>query len=160
MTRKHTQLTLTTIAGFVLLAMLAITIAIPIPATPAHAGTVPTPVSIMNQSDQAAIVTFLDNDTTTTDAGGPGIQLYTYEYCNLQYIIDQVGGTTAPNTTTLRIDWSMDNTNWATGPNIVASNTSDDTGIVQIPQLGRYQRVYEDHTGTSAITITVTGICK
>jgi len=159
MNRKHTQIAISITAGFFLLAMLIIT-ATTTPAPEAHAGTVPTPVSIMNQSDQAALVGFLENDTNTSDAGGPGLQLYTYEYCNLQYIIDQVGGATAPNTTTLTIQWSMDNSTWSNGPAIVSSNTADDNGIVQIPNLGRYQRIYEDHTGTSAITVTVKGVCK
>lgn len=157
MTRQHAQITISIIAGFFLLALLLIT-ATSSPMPEAHAGTIPTPVAIMNQSDQAALITFLDQDTTTSDAGGPGLQLYTYEYCNLQYVIDQAGG--VPNTTTLKIQWSMDNTNWTDGPNIVASNAADDTGIVQIPNLGRYQRVYEDHTGASAITVTVKGVCK
>lgn len=156
MTRKHTQLMITILAGFFLIALLILS-ATATPVDHAYAG-VPTPVSIMNQSDQAALVTFLDANTSTTDGGGPGLQLYTYEYCNLQYIIDQGPG--VPNTTTLRVEWSMDNTNWAVGPNIVASNAADAVDLVQVPNLGRYQRIYEDHTGAEPITVTVKAVCK
>ena len=113
----------------------------------------------MNQSQSAELITFVDNTSTVDGTGDSGMQLFTFEYCNLQWIIDE-DVTTAPNTTTLTVQWSMDNTTWSDGPNLVAAAVADGDGILQIPNLGRYMRVYEDHTGAQPITVTVKGVCK
>ena len=123
----------------------------------------PTPVAIMNQSPESALVTFISGTTSIiADYSPPGQQLYTFEYCNIQYIIDQTLAGTGPcyNTTTLTINWSMDNSTWSDGPAIVAANVADAESVVQVPQLGRYMRIYADVTNANPITITAKGVCK
>ncbi len=158
MTRNRLQLTLALAAGFILVAALLLLSAVQAPPA-ARADTVPTPAAIMNQSDSAALITFLNTTTTTDGADAPAIQLYTFEYCNLQYVIDE-DTTTAPNTTTLTVQWSMDGVTWSDGPAIVSAAAADADSIVQVPVLGRYQRIYSDYTGTQPITVTVKGVCK
>jgi hypothetical protein len=130
----------------------------------AQADTVPTPVAIMNPSDSAVNVTFMDADTNTTSVAGSGMQLYTYEYCNFQWVIDQDLASGVANTTTLKVQWSMDDSTWSDGPNLVASNAADGDGVVQVPNLGRYIRVYATHddtgVGDGGITTTVKALCK
>jgi hypothetical protein len=127
------------------------------PSQPANAGGIPTPIpNLPGHSQDALLVTFLDNNTATDDQGGPAVQVFTAEYCYMQYIIDQTTG----NTTTLKTQYSMDGVNWVDGITLVSGNTSDDSGIVQVPVYARYIRIFEDHTGTNAITTTVRALCK
>jgi hypothetical protein len=74
----------------------------------------------------------------------------------MQYVSDQTTG----NTTTLKSQYSMDGSNWVDGITLVSGNTADDTGIAQVPVYARYIRIYEDHTGSNAITTTVKALCK
>lgn len=159
MTRKHAQLTASLAAGFILLAAVLFLTVMQAPPI-ASADTVPTPAAIQNQSQSAELITFIDSDTSTTDnSGSTGIQMYTLEYCNLQWIIDE-DVTTAPNTTTLTAQWSMDNSTWSDGPAIVAAAVADGDGVVQVPNLGRYMRIAQDHTGAQPITVTAKAVCK
>ncbi len=154
--RKDLQLALSIIAGFLFLAGL-LTLTTLSGTTPVSAGGIPTPIAnLPGQSPDAVLVTFLNEDINTSDAGGPAIQIYTAEYCYMQYIIDQTAG----NTTTLTVQYSMDANNWVSGASLVSGNTSDDSGILQVPVYARYLRIYEDHTGSNAITTTVKALCK
>jgi|GEM_PF-4087279 len=154
-TRKDFKLTVTIAAAVFLLALLALPALAP--SRPASAGGIPTPIAnLPGNSQDTVLATFLDNDTNTNDAGGPAVQVFTAEYCYMQYIIDQTTG----NTTTLKSQYSMDGTNWVDGITLVSNNTTDDSGIVQVPVYARYIRIYEDHTGSNAITTTVKALCK
>ncbi|MGC8878884.1 MAG: discoidin domain-containing protein [Anaerolineae bacterium] len=154
-TRKDIQLTVTIAAAVFLLALLALPALAP--SQPANAGGIPTPIAnLPGNSQDAVLATFLDNDTSTADAGGPAVQVFTAEYCYMQYIIDQTNG----NTTTLKSQYSMDATNWVDGITLVSANTTDDSGIVQVPVYARYIRIYEDHTGSNTVTTTVKALCK
>jgi hypothetical protein len=160
MERKQAQLFVAVVAALILLTGLFVLTANEA-TSPARADTVPTPVANMNQSPESALVTFSAGTTPTiADAGTDGMQLYTFEYCNLQWITDQTLVAGAYNTTTLTVNWSMDNSTWSDGPVIIASNVSDADGVVQVPNLGRYMRIYKDVTSANPITITVKGVCK
>ena len=160
MKARTAQLVITISIGLFLLFGLML---LPQHAPDATADTVPTPVAIMNSSPESVNVTFMDTISGMVDAGSNGMQLYTYEYCNFQYIMDQEIFHGVPTTTTLSVQWSMDNSTWSDGPNIVAANAADADGVVQIPNLGRYIRVYKDVTasaGGSWLTTTVKAVCK
>jgi len=159
MTRKHTQLAVSIFAGFFLLALLILS-AVNSPAPEARADTVPTPAAIMNQSESSALITFLDSYSSTDGADAGPAKIYTYEYGNFQYVIDQMGASPSVNTTTLTVQWSMDATTWSDGPAMVSANVADADSVVQVPNLGLYRRVYPDHTGTNPVTITVKAVCK
>lgn len=157
-TRKpNTGMKLTVVVGASLFLLALLAIPALLPTAPVEAGGIPTPIAnLPGNSQDAILATFLDNDTSTDDAGGPAVQIFTAEYCYMQYIIDQTSG----NTTTLTVQYSMDAANWVNGITLVSGNTTDDTGIVQVPVYARYLRVYEDHTGSNAITTTVKALCK
>ena len=127
-------------------------------APPAIADTVPTPVYISG-SDDRLFVTFFEADTTATTENSSGFQLAAYEFMDVQFVVDHAG--TPPNTTTLKIQWSNDNTNWSDGPNIVASSAADADGMVQVANLGRYTRINKtaDANG-NAMTWTVKAVAK
>jgi hypothetical protein len=127
-------------------------------AAPARADVVPTPAA-HNYSPDWLAVTFFENDTTTSDEASNAIQLVNYELLDVQWTIDQHSAS-PPNTTTLRIEYSNDNTNWSDGPTLVSNNTADGDGMLQVANLGRYTRVYADHTGSSLLTLTVKAIAK
>ncbi len=153
--RCETQLTVTIAIAVFLLALLAVPALVS--SDPAAAGGIPTPIAdLPGNSQDAILATFLEHDTATDDAGGPAVQIFTAEYCYMQYILDQTSG----NTTTLKVQYSMDATNWVDGITLVSNNTTDDSGIVQVPVYARYLRIYEDHTGTNALTTTVQALCK
>jgi hypothetical protein len=104
--------------------------------TPSYADTVPTP-SAHNPSPNALYVVFWNASAKAADAGSNSIQLIGYELLDVQYVIDQ--GTV--NTTTLKMQYSNDNTNWSDGPNLVAANVADADSMVQVANLGRYTRI-------------------
>ena len=162
MTRK--QLALTTLVVGLLGVLVALSLLSP--ATQQTHAAVLTPVYGFYQSYDAVPVSFMDQTAFTIDAYSSGIQLYTAEYCNAQWIADQTALAIPPsvlpilNTTTLTLQWSADDTNWATGPVLLAANVADGTNIVQFPILGRYTRIKTDVSNTNTVTYTVKAVCK
>ena len=150
---KYRKGLIAVVAGFALL-MLAVGI-LSGPIEEASADTVPTPASV-NSSSSALYVPFWSATTKTADAGSNSYQLMTYEFLDIQWVIDQ--GTV--NTTTLKVQYSNDDSNWSDGPNLVANNAADADGMVQVANLGRYTRIYADVTNSNTITFTVKAIAK
>jgi hypothetical protein len=129
------------------------------PAQPAAADTVPTPISAQAGSGSSSYlnVVFWSADTLSASAASSAMQLPGYDSLDLQYVIDQP---TTVNTTTIKVQWSNDNSNWSDGPTIVSSNAADADSMVQLANMGRYTRLYATQTGTSAVTITVKAVAK
>ncbi len=92
----------------------------------------------------------------TASGASNAMQLSKYEVLDLQYVIDQ--GTT--NTTTLKIQFSNDNTNWSDGINVVANNAADANAMQQFNNFGRYTRLYATLTNANAVTITARAVAK
>lgn len=122
---------------------------------PSLADTVPTPAA-HNPSGDALYVPFWSAAAKTADAASSSHQLMQYELLDVQWVIDH--GTT--NTTTLKIQWSNDATNWSDGPTLVSASAADGDGMVQVTNLGRYTRVYADVTNSETVTITVKAVAK
>ena len=157
MTRQKTLMTLIIVGLFAALVFLSFLQ----PVTRVSADTVPTPAYGKSYEPGAVVVTLLDTEAFIADnTDTNGIQLYTAEYCNAQYIIDQTIIAQAANTTTLTAQWSMDNSTWSAGPAIVTANAADADGLVQIPMLGRYIGFDVNVTNTNPITIGIKAICK
>jgi hypothetical protein len=150
--RKFLALAVAVVAGALLIGVLFG------PAGPGQAAplAVPTPLAETAGGGDYLNVVFWSADALTADGGSNALQLPGYEVLDLQYIIDQ--GTT--NTTTLKIQFSNDNTNWSDGINIVANNAADANGMVQVNNFGRYTRLYADVTNTNAWTITARAVAK
>ncbi len=126
-------------------------------AAPAAADTVPTPIYVSG-SDDRLYVTFFEADTTVASEASSGFQLAAYEYMNVQWVVDHAG--TPPNTTTVKVQWSNDNTNWSDGPDISASSSTDGDSMVQVGNLGRYTRLYKTSSNTGSMTWTVKAVAK
>ena len=127
------------------------------PVAPVAADTVPTPVYGTGYGSDALPVTLLATEAfIADDTATNGVQIYTFEYCNAQYIVDK----TDTNATTMTAQWSMDNSTWSAGPVVINANTADGDGLVQIPMLGRYMGFDVNVANTNPITISVKAICK
>ena len=144
------------IAGLVMLlaALSILSNATPSAAAPEAA---PTPLSNPVHSEDALNVEFWNTTVLTADTASGGKQLPTYETLDLSYTVDQA---TLTNTTTVKIQFSNDNTNWIDGVAIVTSNAADASGLVQLNNFGRYTRVYADVANTNPVTWTILAVAK
>jgi len=140
----------------VMLVVMALLFSVPAPVT--YADTVPTPISAQAGSGTTGylVVTFASASAKTADGGSSAFQLPGYDSLDIQYVVDQ--GTV--NTTTIKLQYSNDNSNWSDGPNIVAANAADADSMVQAANMGRYTRVYFDVTNSNAVTWTVIAVAK
>ena len=122
----------------------------------------PTPVANLVNSNDALNVSFQSATALTADTNTGGQQLPTYEWLDIQYNITQATSASV-NTTTIKIQFSNDNSNWVTGPTIVSASdtplatTSD---ITRVPIFGRYVRFNQDVTNSNPVTITLIGLAK
>jgi hypothetical protein len=126
---------------------------------PTYADTVPTPISAQAGSGSPSwlAVTFWSEDDLAASAASNGIQLPGYDSLDLQYVIDQP---TTVNTTTIKVQWSNDNSNWSDGPTIVSANAADADSMIQVANMGRYTRLYATVSNTETVELTVLGIAK
>jgi len=120
------------------------------------AAVAPTPLAETAGGPGYQNVVFWSADALTADGASNALQLPGYEVLDLQYVIDQ--GTV--NTTTIKLQFSNDNTNWSDGINVVASNAADANAMAQFNNFGRYVRLYADVTNSNAVTITARAVAK
>lgn len=99
---------------------------------------------------------FWVTEVLTQSGASEEYKLMNYEALDLHYIID-VG---TVNTTTIKLQYSNDGTNWADGANVVANVNSDKNVIDQFYNVGAYTRLYATLTNNNPITITVIGLAK
>jgi len=93
---------------------------------------------------------------TATGACTYTYHLQNYEVLDLQFIADA----TTANTTTVKLQYSNDNTNWADGATVFQNTGSDQNDIVQRYNVGAYTRLYATVTNSNPLTLTVIGIAK
>jgi hypothetical protein len=149
------------VAGGAIVALLLMVVALLLasPAQPSYADTVPTPIGAQAGSGSTDYlnVVFWSSDSLAASAASNALQLPGYDSIDLQYVIDQP---TSVNTTTIKVQWSNDNTNWSDGPTIVTSNAADADSMIQIANMGRYTRLYATVTNTQTVTLTAKGVAK
>jgi hypothetical protein len=116
----------------------------------------PTPLANFLQSAVSPAHPFSFQTTTAlaADTNTAGVDVLPLGAVDIQYIVDQ--GTT--NTLTMTVQYSNDNTNWASGLALVSSNTADGTDITRVPVMGRWMRINQDLTNTNTITITLLAV--
>lgn len=141
------------IAAMIFLAALGL---LPARSNAAPSGAPVTPVASINQGDNARIMNWwlaqpLTADTRTCQIAG------LHEFADIQYVIDQA---TATNTITLTLQYSNDNTNYTSGPNLVAGNTADTDNLAQWALFGQYDCIYADVLNSNTVTVTVIGLGK
>lgn len=117
----------------------------------------PTPVSGSNTgSTRSGKLDFFDTVVITEDTRSTLYALSGYDLVDVQWGIDM----SDTNTTTLKLQFSIDGRTWTDGVSIAASKAADDTGLNQFNNFGRYTAVYADVENTEPITLTVYGLAK
>ena len=125
-----------------------------------------TPVSVTYSSGPSGVLEFLRVPVSyTADFNTSSLTVSDYQAMDLQYTIDQTVvatgiGSDGPNTTTLTIQFSNDNTNWVTGPTVVSANTADTSVLQQYAVYGRYARVNVDVSNSNPVTISLIAVGK
>lgn len=118
---------------------------------------VPTPVAgVIAGSPSAQNAVWMSNLVLTTDGNSRSVNLGNYAKADVQVVVDR----TLVNTTTLKLQFSNDNTNWTDGATIGSALVNDTSTLAQYAIFGRYTRVNADVTNSNPITITVLGLAK
>lgn len=107
-------------------------------------------------STRSGMLTFFDTVVITQDTRSVLYALSGYDLIDVQWSIDM----SDTNTTTLKIQFSIDGRTFTNGVNIAASKAVDDTGLNQFNNFGRYTAIYADVTNTNPVTLTVYGLAK
>lgn len=115
----------------------------------------PTPVAELVERQDASYFVFVPATAITADAGTSARDVRGFNTLDVQYVIDH--GTV--NTTTLTVQYSIDNSHWTDGANLVAANAADaDAVVARVPVFGRYMRIYRNVTNANPITITLVAV--
>ena len=117
----------------------------------------PTPVSVSDSGGNNALVTFWSGEALTATGASSVQNVMDFERVDLQTTIDQ--GTT-PNTITLKLQFSNDNTNWVDGATVVTANVADAGAMQQYAVFGRYARLYATAGNSESVTVTAIGVAK
>lgn len=141
-----------------LFAVLVLSIGGPANVTAAPAA-IPTPVSVNHSGSFADVNNFYVTSVITADGGSNAQNIQNHQVADLQWVIDQTLLTTM-NTTTLKLQFSNDGSNWIDGATFVTANVADAGDMQQYAIFGRYARVYADVSNTNPLTVTVIGVAK
>lgn len=119
---------------------------------------VPTPVSASRSVVKWFPVTYWDAAPLTADTRAECFETASNDLIDIQYTIDQGAG--VPNTTTVKLQHSVDNLTFIDGVNVVASNSADASDLKQFQVFGRYTCLYADVSNTNTVTITAKAVVK
>jgi len=125
----------------------------------AQAAPLPAPTPVSSDATAAGknpVVTFWKAKALTANGASNVIELPDMERMDLQWVVD-VG---TVNTTTIKLQYSNDGTNWVDGVNVEASIAADKNNLQQFNNFGRYTRLYATLTNSSPITITAIAVGK
>lgn len=125
----------------------------PAGAAPAAA---PTPISVTASSKDAGEVVLFAGTVVTADGGSRAVVVKDYQLVDVQYVIDE----TAVNTTTLKLQFSNDNSTWTDGATLASAAVADGNALTQQAVFGKFLRAYADVATTDPVTVTVIGILK
>lgn len=117
----------------------------------------PTPVSATDSGGNNDLATFWSSEALTATGTSSVQNVQNYERIDLQYVIDQ-GAT--PNTLTVKLQFSNDNTNWVDGATIVTDNAADANVMQQFAVFGRFARLHATAGNSESVTVTANGVLK
>ncbi len=140
--------------------LLAVFAMVPTVGTQAAPAAAPTPVAAVQRSPAPEFPVFFRGNVLTEDTRSSCFEVPDYAVVDLQYLIDQTAVASAPNTTTLTIQFSNDLVTYVDGVNAVADNAADASGMVQMQLFGRHACVYANVSNTNPVTVTVNGVVK
>jgi hypothetical protein len=131
------------------------------PSTYAAPSAAPTPVSNLDRGGLAAkTITLWSAQVMTADGNSSVQNILTHDAVDLQWKIDQTLKDAVMNTTTLKLQYSVDGTNWVDGASFVSANVADVGDLQQYALFGQFLRVNADVANTNPVTITVIGVAK
>lgn len=143
------------------LLMFGILVAMPADNISAAPAAAPTPISVTYSATPGKVLEFLRVPVSyTADFNTSPLTVMDFEAVDLQYVIDQTAVASVVNTTTLKLQFSNDGTNWVDGATIVSANTADANTLSQLAVFGRLARVNVDVSNTNPITISVIAVGK
>lgn len=115
----------------------------------------PTPVSVNPGSGAGRSAVLWSTKVITADTATGAMDILNYGKADVQWLVDQTAVAAAPNTTTVKLQFSVDGVNWVDGINAVAANVADAGDMQQFAVFGRYVRFYADVTNTNPVTWTI-----
>ena len=156
MTYRRTGLV--AIVTAVLLAVLVLTtLSLNTPTTQAAPLAAPTPISVPIQPVVAPeFPTFFNTKVITTSTRSDCFEVPEYSAVDLHWIIDE----TDANSTTLKLQYSNNNTSYVDGVSFVTNAVADAESMNQYPLFGRWACVYAQLVGNQTVTVTVLGTVK
>jgi len=117
----------------------------------------PTPaVSGFQSGSRPQVVEFWSSDALVASGGSDVVNVSQFQALDVQYVVDE----TVVNTTTVKIQFSNDNSNWSDGVDLVANAVADGNGMVQLQVFGVYARMYATLTSADPITWTIKALAK
>lgn len=119
-----------------------------------------TPVSVSPAAPGAGEVVLLSAKVLTEDVSSATTVVKFYQRTDVQYVFDQTVVAGAPNTTTVKLQFSNDGTNWEDGATIATANAADGAALSQQAVYGKFMRVNADVSNSNPVTLTVIGILK
>lgn len=140
--------------ALVMVAMLATAVSGPVQVQAAPAAA-PTPVSA-SAAVFANVLNFGTQRMTADGTVGSVLTLGNAQRVDLQHVVDM----RTVNTTTLKLQFSNDGTNWVDGATFGTAVAADANAMQQYAVFGRYARVYADVINSNPLTITVIGVGK
>ena len=115
----------------------------------------PTPVSVNPGSGAGRAAVLWSAKVITADTATGAMDILNYGKADIQWVTDQTAVAGAPNTTTVKLQFSVDGVNWADGINVLASNSADAADMQQFAVFGRYVRLYADVSNANPVTLTL-----
>lgn len=115
----------------------------------------PTPVAAPDSVGAGRYFRFQPATAITADTNTGAVEVLNFETVDIEYTIDH--GTV--NTTTLKVQYSIEGDDWTDGATLVSASAADGAAVVaRVPVFGRYMRVNQDVTNSNTITITLTAV--
>lgn len=117
----------------------------------------PTPISVPVQARVAPeYPVFFNTKVITVSTRSDCFEVADYSAVDLHWIIDE----TDANSTTLKLQYSNNNTSYVDGVSFVSNAVADVESINQYPLFGRWACVYAALVGNQTVTVTVIGTVK
>ena len=120
----------------------------------------PTPVSVTGNTGRGQAAVLWQAKVITEDTATGAMDILNYSKADIQWLIDQTVVAAAPNTTTVKLQFSNNGVNWIDGINAVATNSADAGDMQQFAMFGRYVRLYADVSNANPITLTLAVAAK
>jgi len=120
----------------------------------------PTPVSVNPGSGIGQYALLWSAKAITQDTATAAMTVLNYGKADLQYLVDQTAVAGAPNTTTVKLQFSNDGVNWIDGLGLATANVADGGDMNQFAVFGRFLRLYADVTNSNPVTWTLSAAAK